>query len=72
VVRAIASPVFKEKRCPFPCARAAGRLVIHGTAGVPFPVITELDRTEQVRFIPLSAYAEDWRGLNPEGMLVSS
>jgi hypothetical protein len=26
-----------------------------GTAGVPFPVITELDRTEHVRFIPLSA-----------------
>lgn len=25
-----------------------------GTAGVPFPVITELDRTEQVRFIPLT------------------
>jgi hypothetical protein len=25
-----------------------------GTAGVPFPVITELDRTEHVRFIPLS------------------
>jgi hypothetical protein len=26
-----------------------------GTAGVPFPVITELDRTEHIRFIPLSA-----------------
>jgi uncharacterized protein len=26
-----------------------------GTAGVPFPVITELDRTEHVRFISLSA-----------------
>jgi uncharacterized protein len=25
-----------------------------GTAGVPFPVITELDRTEKLRFIPLS------------------
>ncbi len=25
-----------------------------GTAGVPFPVITELDRTEHVHFIPLS------------------
>jgi hypothetical protein len=25
-----------------------------GTAGVPFPVITELDRTEHIRFIPLS------------------
>jgi uncharacterized protein len=26
-----------------------------GTAGVPFPVITELDRTDHMRFIPLSA-----------------
>jgi TRAP transporter TAXI family solute receptor len=26
-----------------------------GSAGVPFPVITELDRTEHMRFIPLSA-----------------
>jgi hypothetical protein len=26
-----------------------------GTAGVPFPVITELDRTDRLRFIPLSA-----------------
>ena len=30
---------------------------ILGTAGVPFPVITDLDRTEHVRFIPLSADA---------------
>src|SRR5690242_16062191 len=28
---------------------------IMGTAGVPFPIITELDQTEKVRFVPLSA-----------------
>src|SRR4051794_29468586 len=29
VARTIASPAFEERRCPFPCARAAGCLVIH-------------------------------------------